>query len=615
MKLGNYEWDPEADQIAEGAFAEVFRARDTNTASRTVALKIYREAVAKDTSGSSGQKKYTLEKEFRNVNGLSHTNIITYYGLDYIHGQDAMGRQTSYPVLIMEYAEDGTLSDFLKTNPDNATIGKLIRDITLGVGYLHSEGILHRDLKPGNILITKNRRNEPVAKITDFGISRDLLTDKTLEQSFTEGVGTPHYMAPEQFFKRAYGLNGELSERTDIWALGVVVYRMVTGMMPFGDGEKDYERVRDSITGSAPDFDKVPMAYRRLLEKGLAKNAADRVGDTETLLGLLDRQGTALGSGPIEPFPGSGDGAKRPGWTHTDDLPTMPPVPDPPVIPSTGRENKANAYPWQGVVPLLVVLVLGLLIWYGMNLDNETRTNPGESIDIATLPASIQKLIDDMVSVEGGRFTMGCTPEQGGDCDDDEKPSHQVTLGDFSIGKYEVTQAQWEKVMGSNPSNFQNCDECSVEGVSWDEVQEFLQKLNWMTGRGVRLPTEAEWEYAARGGNRSRGYKYPGGDAIGQVAWYSDNSGQETRQVGGKRPNELGLYDMGGNVWEWCQDWYGDYDSGSRTDPEGPSTGTYRVFRGGSWYNEAQDCRVSYRYIAEPEDNYSNVGFRMVWGL
>src|SRR5690554_1436927 len=271
MRLGNYEWNPEKDMIAEGAFAEVFRASDINTAGRTVALKIYKEAVAKGSSGSSGQKKYTLEKEFQNVDGLSHTNIISYYGLDYIHGQDAMGRQTSYPVLIMEYAEGGTLTDFLKTSPDDAVRDKLIRDIIQGIGYLHGEGILHRDLKPGNILITKNRRGEPVAKITDFGISRDVLTDKTLEQSYTEGVGTPHYMAPEQFYKKKYGLNGELSERTDIWALGVIVYRMATGRLPFGHGEKDYEVVRDEIVLGEPDIGLMPEAYRRLVNLCLRK--------------------------------------------------------------------------------------------------------------------------------------------------------------------------------------------------------------------------------------------------------------------------------------------------------------------------------------------------------
>src|SRR5690554_1299292 len=288
MRLGNYEWNPEKDMIAEGAFAEVFRASDINTAGRTVALKIYKEAVAKGSSGSSGQKKYTLEKEFQNVDGLSHTNIISYYGLDYIHGQDAMGRQTSYPVLIMEYAEGGTLTDFLKTSPDDAVRDKLIRDIFWGLGYLHGEGILHRDLKPSNILIANNRRGEPVAKITDFGISRDLLTDKTIEQSYTEGIGTPHYMAPEQFYKKRFGLNGEHSERTDIWAIGVIVYRMLTGRLPFGEDIRDYEQVREEILNGSPAFEGLSLGYGSLVKACLVREASGRPGDPEELLGLLE---------------------------------------------------------------------------------------------------------------------------------------------------------------------------------------------------------------------------------------------------------------------------------------------------------------------------------------
>src|SRR5690554_1970572 len=300
MRLGNYEWEPEADLIAEGAFAEVFRARDTNTAGRTVALKIYKEAVAKGSSGSSGQKKYTLEQEFHNVDGLSHTNIIAYYGLDYLHGQDAMGRQTSHPVLVMEYAEGGTLTDFLKAHPDDAVRDKLIRDIIQGIGYLHGEGILHRDLKPGNILITKNRRGEPVAKITDFGISRDLLTNKTLEQSYTEGVGTPHYMAPEQFYKKRFGFNGELSERTDIWAIGVIAYRMMTGHLPFGGGAKDYEQVREAILEEQPDLSIIPEPYQELIRHCLVKTAADRWAGTKKMLLMLEgKAGDPRSSAPI----------------------------------------------------------------------------------------------------------------------------------------------------------------------------------------------------------------------------------------------------------------------------------------------------------------------------
>jgi formylglycine-generating enzyme required for sulfatase activity len=200
----------------------------------------------------------------------------------------------------------------------------------------------------------------------------------------------------------------------------------------------------------------------------------------------------------------------------------------------------------------------------------------------------------DMVYVEGGTFTMGATSEQGSDAYSDERPTHSVTVSDFYIGKYEVTQAQWRAVMGSNPSYFTG-DNLPVKQVSWDDIQEFITKLNTMTGKTFRLPTEAEWEYAARGGNKSKGYKYSGSNTLDNVAWYTNNSGGKTHPVGQKQPNELGLYDMSGNVWEWCQDWYGSYSSSSQTNPTGPSSGSCRVLRGGSWDRNARRCRVSYR--------------------
>ena len=217
----------------------------------------------------------------------------------------------------------------------------------------------------------------------------------------------------------------------------------------------------------------------------------------------------------------------------------------------------------------------------------------------------------EMVYVKGGTFTMGATAEQGSDAYSGEKPTHSVTLLDYYIGKYEVTQAQWRAVMGSNPSKWKG-DNLPVDNVSWNDIQEFIKKLNAQTGKRFRLPTEAEWEYAARGGNKSEGYKYSGSDNIDDVAWYYDNSSIKTHPVGQKTPNELGIYDMTGNVWEWCQDWYGDYSSEAQTNPTGPSSGSTRVLRGGGWYIVARYCRVSYRIGSTPGDRSNDRGFRLV---
>ena len=216
----------------------------------------------------------------------------------------------------------------------------------------------------------------------------------------------------------------------------------------------------------------------------------------------------------------------------------------------------------------------------------------------------------NMVKIKGGTFRMGATSEQS-NYDNDEKPVHSVTLSDYYMGETEVTQELWEAVMGSNPSRFMGDNQRPVERVSWDDCQEFIKKLNQLTGKEFRLPTEAEWEYAARGGKYSRGYKYSGSNNSDEVAWYGTNSGDKTHPVATKKANELGLYDMSGNVLEWCNDWYGDYHSNSQTNPTGPSQGEYRVLRGGSWDFNDGGVRVSDRLNFTPDFRYDNQGLRL----
>lgn len=225
----------------------------------------------------------------------------------------------------------------------------------------------------------------------------------------------------------------------------------------------------------------------------------------------------------------------------------------------------------------------------------------------------------NMVKVEGGSFMMGATPEQGSYALDWEYPTHQVTLSSYSIGETEVTQALWEAVMGNNPSNNKGNNK-PVEMVTWNDCQEFITKLNQLTGKTFRLPTEAEWEYAARGGNKSQGYRYAGSNNIDEVAWYLNNIPAQSSDaenygpqiVATKAPNELGIYDMSGNVNEWCHDWFGDYSSNAQTNPIGPDAGSERVLRGGYWHYKADYCRVSYRNYAYPWEKDGSTGLRLV---
>lgn len=234
----------------------------------------------------------------------------------------------------------------------------------------------------------------------------------------------------------------------------------------------------------------------------------------------------------------------------------------------------------------------------------KAKPAPRRNSSATGLSAELNKLINNMVYVSDGTFIMG------GDDSSDQMPTHSVTLSSYYICKYEVTQALWRAVMGSNPSNFKG-DNLPVENVSWDDCQTFINRLNNYTGRNFRLPTEAEWEFAARGGNYSRRYKYSGSNYIGDVAWYCDNS-DRTHPVGTKQANELGLYDMSGNVWEWCSDWYGSYSSYSQSNPTGATSGYGRVERGGSWCGLARYCCSSHRSYYAPGNSFDDLGLRLV---
>ncbi|KAA0265746.1 MAG: hypothetical protein EDM75_01850, partial [Chlorobiota bacterium] len=264
----------------------------------------------------------------------------------------------------------------------------------------------------------------------------------------------------------------------------------------------------------------------------------------------------------------------------------------------------------------IVLLTAVALLFLGYKLINiQIKIAEATSTTANTTFNEVPTVLPEMVSIEGGTFTMGST-----DGNSDEKPMHQVTVSSFMMSKTEVTQSLWESVMGSNPSNFK-WNERPVESVSWYDAVEFCNKLSEkeglqkaysgsgeniscdFTANGYRLPTEAEWVYAARGGNKSRGYKYAGSNDLDAVGWYGNNSGSETKESSKKQPNELGIFDMSGNVWEWCWDWYDQnyYSSTNQTDPRGPNSSSNRVLRGGSWYDDAEYCRVARRSSSAPD--------------
>lgn len=277
-------------------------------------------------------------------------------------------------------------------------------------------------------------------------------------------------------------------------------------------------------------------------------------------------------------------------------------------------------------IVMLLPLCSGCSKSYEFSLDkigtnsNNNNNNNSNNNNRSNYTETAYGISMKMVWVEGGSFKMGS--DIG---DSDEQPVHNVTLDGYWIGATEVTQAQWESVMGTDirqqrdkagySSLYGEGSNYPMYYVNYDEAKEFCRRLSERTGRSYTLPTEAQWEYAARGGSDGvrDNYTYSGSNSIGSVAWYDGNSGDSTNPVGRKSPNQLGLYDMSGNVWEWCLDWYGEYSSSSQTNPLGPSSGYYQVLRGGSWYNYESNCRVSNRnYNLNPSNRLNRHGLRVV---
>ncbi len=597
------------EERGRGSFGEVWRARDEVTEAE-VAVKIY---IALD---KQGLKEFT--EEFKVANALTHPNLLhaDYYDIC-----------ENRPFIVMPYCPESAVS--LVGKMDEGKAWKFLRDVSAGLSYLHGKDIVHRDIKPDNIM----QDREGNFLISDFGISTrmrsTLRRNSTREMSQKDIAGTIGYMAPELFTKKP-----ESVKATDIWALGTSLYELMKGELPFM-GQGGVMQLHGAETP------KIPESYSRDLREAVAACLAKNTWNRPTAEQLQSYAEAKLrGETPARPWESGSVSEKREGRNETlkpKKEEAGKPKENQTVAISPGnvaggskkaeagsgaREDvrkKKSGWIW-GIV-LLAVFAAGILLW--QNKQNQVKQEEQERIALAEARrnATSNQIIRvgdvafEMVYVEGGTFTMGGTSEQGSDAESDERPVHSVTLSSFHIGKYEVTQGLWREVMGSNPSYNPSGDDYPVEDVSWEDCQEFIGKLNARTGLTFRLPTEAEWEYAARGGRKSRGYKYSGSNSIGDVAWYSGNSGNHTHPVGRKSPNELGLYDMSGNVWEWCQDWYGDYTAEAQRNPTGPSSGGHRVLRGGSFWLNARICRVSIRYFNVPGYGFDYRGLRLVLSL
>ena len=532
-------------EVGRGSFGDVWLVRDESL-DLEMALKVY---IALDERGVS-----EFKGEYKITYALNHSNLLKANYFDVYE---------SHPYLAMPYCPVSTTE--LIGKMDEPTAWRFVHDVAGGLAYLHSKSIVHRDIKPDNIL----RNEDGDFVITDFGIS--LKMRSTLRRNSTRKMdadigGSFSYMAPELF-----SANPQAVAATDIWAFGVSLFELLVGELPFfGQGGGMLLRGAELPEVHGDFSDDLKSLVRSCLSKDTwERPTAEQLSDY-----AVKRQ-----KGEPAAFR----------WDRQEPQ----------------REEEARK--------TVVLKEVG-----GTGFMNGQQDRP-KGMEVREI--RVGNVQFRMMPVAGGVFRMGADEKQGSWAAADEKPLHEVALSDYYIGQYPVTQGLWREVTGRNPSNNKAGDDYPVENVSWKDCQEFIKKLNDRTGLAFRLPREAEWEYAARGGLKSKDFIYSGSDNADEVAWHEGNSslgfwkGRRTHPVGQKKPNELGLYDMSGNVWEWCQDWYGEYTAETQTDPAGPASGRYRVLRGGSYWGNARRCRVSLRFINDPGFRIGSFGLRLVLSL
>jgi formylglycine-generating enzyme required for sulfatase activity/tRNA A-37 threonylcarbamoyl transferase component Bud32 len=542
------------------------------------------------------------------VKASGHPNVLPIIEADEYDG---------HIVIVSELALDGSLRDWLERHGGRAhsieAAVKMMDGILAGLEHLHSKPIFHRDLKPDNILLQGD-----TPRLADFGLARVL---KTIQSTQSLG-GTPLYMSPEAF-------RNIRTEHMDLWAAAVIFYQLLSGSVPF-EGDDTVSLMFAILNEEVkPLPEEIPNPLRDFLAAALNKNLTQRYQTANAMRQAIHqaiRQGPNRLLAPSAPTPETISIPQlqtnaQPVLLSAQPNPQPRTAPNPysPVVPEARpkparRVNRAVA----GIVA--IVLAVGAGVWGVVKLRSnnpdtttvtQTAGNPGASTvatpgdNSATSQVKEPKTdVGTFVQILEGSFLMGSANGEAG-----EKPVHQVKIGSFEIGKYELTQEQWQSVMGTNPSKVKGAN-LPVENVSWNDTQEFLKRLNAQNdGYTYRLPTEAEWEYVCRAGTTG---DYAGN--LNEMAWYISNSGNTTHPVGQKKGNAWGLHDMHGNVWEWCNDFYDEnyYKTSLSEDPSGPITGTDRVGRGGSWYDKAFSLRSAHRGNAVPDYRDDLLGFRLV---
>ena len=554
--------------IGVGGFADVWKAVD-NTTHSIVALKIYTNL---DDDGIND-----LSEEYTRMQNLNHTNILK---------ADHFDRDGNIPYLVMKFCGGGSLDKKIG-RMENEEVLKVIKDMASGLSYLHQCNIVHQDIKPANILIDDSS-GTPVYVLSDFGISSKTKTrlSHSVNQKNQGTSMTEAYAPPEKFSSKKEDRRPD--RKGDIFSFGISIYELVTGGLPFDELSTGRQLQYDD---AEVDFDDIEdETIRDIVERCMEPNKEDRPS-AEDILDLLD------GKGSRKPRRGSGHNSRK----------TV-------RVPNAGDSDNASNANFKWIILSIIIIVAALAFYMVMpeSQTEEASTEYKQEVDTF----SINGVIMEMVKIPGGSFNMGCSDPNDTDADANEKPAQKRTVSDFYMGKYEVTQKLWFAVMNSNPSTTIN-DNYPVNNVSWDDCQLFIQRLNAITGRNFRLPTETEWEYAAKvipnpDGTPSTKYsKYAGGNDPDACAWYASgdtasNGSALLHAVGKKKANAFGLYDMSGNVIEWCQDLYTNYGTGT---PEIDQK--QRVLRGGYYDSSYSSIRCTSRGSCESSMAMPPFGLRL----
>ncbi len=572
-------------KLGKGAFGEVWLAQNiTALAAREVALKI---PLDDDLDLDAIRQEADIW-----IAASGHTNVLPIIEAS-VYGE--------HVVIASEYAPDGSLEEWLKRHggraPSVEAAVEMARGILAGLEYLHTRKIIHRDLKPANILLQGE-----TPRIADFGISRMLRSN-----SYSVVMaGTPVYMAPEAFQRKR-------NEQTDLWSVGVLLYQLLSGQLPFlgHDLVELMGAIRDEEQEPLPIT--VPVWLQEIVARSLQKDAVVRYRTAAELRAALTYPKLDIAPPPVTKLQSS---------PQTFCLTPMTEISTPIVDTAAPYHKRLIAMNAQAVSPaprwswLLALVfvglqaVMGIGYWLWQKPVKERELPEKGQLRPATGPEFTEPINGanlTMIRVTGGLFKMGSPDGQGNIA---EYPQHPVTLSDFYIGQHEVTQALWQAVMDNNPSQFKGDLNRPVEQVSWEDATRFCRRLSQHTGKAYRLPSEAEWEYACRAGDYA--------DDLNAIAWFADNAEKNTHPVGKKLPNRFRLYDLHGNVWEWCQDgWHENY-KGAPTDgstwPSGGESNSlvlYIVLRGGAWSAKSIHCRSATRIGFPSNKGDSDIGFRV----